>query len=161
MAGAHYDLIEFGGGDGSASVISPRLFERFVAPYDAPIIAAAQRAGQRIVYHLCGKLMPMLDLALAMQPDAIETFTPIGMGGDADLAAARARIGDRACMIGGFDQLHFFTGNDVEATRKEVRRCFEEAGRDGRYILAPSDHFFDANPALLDAFGDAARNCVY
>ena len=161
MAGAHYDLIEFGGGDASASVISPRLFERFVAPYDAPIIAAAQRAGQRIVYHLCGRLMPMLDHVLAMQPDAIETFTPIGMGGDADLAVARAKIGDRACMIGGFDQLHFFTGNDVEATRAEVRRCFEEAGRDGRYILCPSDHFFDANPVLLQAFADEASKCVY
>ena len=161
LAGAHYDLIEFGGGDASASVISPRLFDKFVAPYDAPIIAAAHRAGQRIVYHLCGKLMPMLDRVLAIQPDAIETFTPVGMGGDTDLAAARARIGDRACMIGGFDQLHFFTGNDVQATRAEVRRCFQEAGRDGRYILSPSDHFFEANPALLHAFADEASNCTY
>ena len=136
--------------------LSPNCWHGF-----APFCAEAHRAGQRIVYHLCGKLMPMLDRVLAMQPDAIETFTPIGMGGDTDLAAARSRIGDRACMIGGFDQLHFFTGDDVAATRAEVRRCFQEAGRDGRYILSPSDHFFEANPALLHAFADEANNCTY
>jgi len=31
-------------------------------------------------------------------------------------------------MIGGFDQLHFFTGCDEDATRAEVQRCFNEAG---------------------------------
>ena len=161
LAGAHYDLLELGGGDASASVISPRFFDRFVAPYDKPLIDAAHRAGQRIVYHLCGKIMPMVKRTLEMGPDAIETFTPAGMGGDANLAAAREVIGDRACMIGGFDQLHFFTGCDPEATRAEVRRCFQEAGPSGRYILCPSDHFFDADIALLHAYADEAANCVY
>ena len=161
LAGAHYDLLELGGGDGSASVISPRMFEEFVAPYDAPLIEAAHRVGQRIVYHLCGKIMPMLELTVQMGTDAIETFTPVGMGGDTNLAAARARIGDRVCMIGGFDQLHFFTGCDAETTRREVRRCFEEAGLKGRFILSPSDHFFDARSKLVQAFADEAAQCVY
>ncbi len=161
MAGAKFDLIEFGGGDGSASVISPRMFDRFVAPYDAPIIEAAHRAGQRIVYHLCGKLMPMLESTVEMGVDAIETFTPVGMGGDTRLAEAKARIAGRACMIGGFDQLHFFTGCDEAATRAEVRRCFHEAGQDGRFILSPSDHFFDARSDLLKAFADESTKCTY
>ena len=49
----------------------------------------------------------------------------------------------------------------VEKLRAEVRRCFEEAGPGGGYILSPSDHFFDADPALLAAFADEARQCVY
>lgn len=161
LAGAHYDLLELGGGDGSASVISPRLFEEFVAPYDAPLISAAHRVGQRIVYHLCGKIMPMLELGVQMGTDAIETFTPVGMGGDTNLASARERIGDRACMIGGFDQLHFFTGCDAQTTRAEVRRCFEEAGLNGRFILSPSDHFFDACSVLVEAFANEAAVCLY
>jgi len=28
-------------------------------------------------------------------------------------------------------------------------------------VLAPSDHFFDADPALIAAFADEARRCVY
>lgn len=161
LKGARYDILELGGGDGSASVISPRLFDRFVAPYDKPLVDAAHRAGQRIVYHLCGKIMPMVERAVEMGIDALETFTPRGMGGDADLKQAHALIAGRVCMIGGFDQLHFFTGCDEKATRDEVRRCFNEAGPGGRYILAPSDHFFDARSDLLRAFGDEAARCLY
>jgi uroporphyrinogen decarboxylase len=161
LEGARYDLLELGGGDASASVISPRLFDRFVAPYDKPMIDAAHRAGQRIVYHLCGKIMPMLERTLAMGVDAIETFTPVGMGGDTDLAEAHRRIAGRASMIGGFDQLHFFNGCDEATTRTEVRRCFAEAGAGGRYILAPSDHFFAAETALLRAFADEGAACGY
>jgi uroporphyrinogen decarboxylase len=161
LKGARYDVLELGGGDASTSVISPRLFDRFVAPYDTPLIEAAHRAGQRIVYHICGKIMPLIERLVDMGPDAIETFTPAGMGGDTDLAAAKARVGGRACMIGGFDQLHFFKDCDAEATRAEVRRCFNEAGRGGSYILSPSDHFFDADAELLKAFADEARDCEY
>jgi uroporphyrinogen-III decarboxylase len=161
LAGARYDVLELGGGDGSASVISPKLFERFVAPYDAPLIEAAHRAGQRIVYHLCGRIMPMCAAVKAMRPDAVETFTPAGMGGDADLKRARTILGDGIAMIGGFDQFHFFNGCTKEATRAEVRRCFQEAGEHGGYILCPSDHFFEAEPQLLHAFTDEAARCTY
>jgi uroporphyrinogen-III decarboxylase len=160
-AGAHYDVIELGGGDASSTVISPRIFEEFVAPYDAPLIRIAHEAGQRIVYHTCGGMMPFLERLAAMEPDAMETFTPAGMGGDTRLAEAKRRIGRSVCMIGGFDQFHYFVGNTPEETRKAVRECFRAAGEGGGYILCPSDHFFDAEPELLHAFADEARRCVY
>jgi uroporphyrinogen-III decarboxylase len=83
------------------------------------------------------------------------------MGADVDLADAKRRIGDRVCMIGGFDQFHFFVGSTPERTRAEVRRCFEAAGGNGGYILSPSDHFFDADLGLIEAFSDEARHCLY
>jgi uroporphyrinogen decarboxylase len=161
LQGAAYDLLELGGGDASSTVISPKLFDEFVAPYDGPIIDAAHEAGQRIVYHTCGGMMPFLERIAEMRPDAMETFTPRGMGGDVDLAAAKRRVGERVCMIGGFDQFHFFAGCTPAQTRAEVRRCFEAAGQNGGYILSPSDHFFDADVALIEAFADEARKCVY
>jgi hypothetical protein len=159
LEGARFDVLELGGGDASSTVISPRMFEEFVAPYDAQIIAAAHAAGQRIAYHTCGGMMPILDLIVSMQPDAIETLTPPGMGGDVDLAEAKRRVGDKVCLIGGFDQFHFFKDCAPETTRAEVRRCFEAAGQDGGFILSPSDHFFDADEALVQAYADAAREC--
>jgi hypothetical protein len=161
LAGARYDALELGGGDASTTVISPRLFDKFVAPYDAQLIAAAHEAGQRIVYHTCGGMMPILESVAEMRPDAMETFTPPDMGGDVDLAEAKRRIGDRVCMIGGFDQFHFFAGCSPQETRAEVRRCFAAAGEGGGYIISPSDHFFDADPALIAAFADEARRCAY
>jgi hypothetical protein len=161
LRGARYDILELGGGGASSTVISPRLFDRFVAPYDSELIALAHQAGQRIAYHTCGGMMPILENVAAMAPNAMETFTPPGMGGDVDLAEARRRIPMSICMIGGFDQFHFFKGCTEAQTRAEVRRCFEAAGRNGAYILCPSDNFFEAEPALVKAFADEAHQCFY
>lgn len=161
LKGARYDLLELGGGDASTTVISPKLFRKFVAPYDSAIIAAAHEAGQRIVYHTCGGMMPILEDIAAMGPDAMETFTPPGMGADVDLAEAKRRIGAKVCMIGGFDQGEYLQRSTPAETRAAVRRCFDAAGQGGGYILAPSDHFFDAKPELIAAFADETKQCVY
>jgi uroporphyrinogen-III decarboxylase len=161
LVGASYDLLELGGGSASSTVISPTLFDQFVAPYDRELIQLAHEAGQRIVYHTCGGMMPLLEQIADMGPDAMETFTPPGMGGDTDLREAKRRIGDRVCMIGGFDQYHYLIGCTPDETRAAVRRCFDEAGSSGGYILCPSDHFFDADPALIEAFADEAKRCTY
>ena len=161
LKGAKYDLLELGGGDASTTVISPDIFNEFVAPYDGELIEAAHQAGQRVVYHTCGGMMPILEDIAAMKPDAIETFTPPAMGGDVNLKEAKRRIGDKVCMIGGLDQFHFFKGCSAQETRDEVRRCFEEAGEGGGFILSSSDHFFEADIDLLKAFADEALKCTY
>ena len=161
LRGARIDILELGGGDASSTVISPKIFDAFVAPYDKPIIDRAHAAGQRIVYHTCGGMMPFLERLAALGPDAMETFTPAGMGGDTVLSEAKKRIGDKVCMIGGFDQKEYFARGTPEQTRAAVRECFDAAGNGGGYILCPSDHFFDADVALLDAFADEAHRCVY
>ena len=161
LKGASYDILELGGGDASSTVISPALFDEYVARYDIELIQLAHEAGQRIVYHTCGGMMPILEILAAMKPDAMETFTPPAMGGDVDLAEARKRVPADICMIGGFDQFHFFKDCTPEQTRAEVRRCFEAVGPDGAFILSPSDHFFDADPELIVAFAEEARVCVY
>ncbi|NLX35416.1 MAG: hypothetical protein GXY68_01870 [Chloroflexi bacterium] len=161
LAGAEYDVLELGGGDASSTVISPKMFDGFVAPYDSQIITAAHEAGQRVVYHTCGGMMPLLERIADMGPDAIETLTPPGMGGDVDLAEAKRRVGHRVCLVGGWDQFHFFQGCTPDETRAEVRRCFAAAGQGGGFILSPSDHFFDADPELIEAFADEARRCTY
>lgn len=161
MKGAKLDISELGGGDASTTVISPSMFQEFVAPYDEPLIAAAHEAGQRISYHTCGGMMPILEDIADMQPDAMETFTPPGMGADVDLEEAFRRVGDRACFIGGFDQGRYFITATVEETKAEVHRCFDACGREGGFIISPSDHFFDAKPELVTAFGQAAAECTY
>lgn len=161
MDGAPMDILELGGGDASTTVISPDIFNEFVAPYDSAVIEAAHKAGQRIVYHTCGGMMPILEDLASMNPNAMETFTPPGMGADVSLAEAFERIGDKVCFIGGFDQGRFFLESTPEETAAEVKRCFEACGREGGYIIAPSDHFFDAKPELVAAFANAAKECVY
>jgi len=161
LKGVDYDLLELGGGDASTTVISPEIFDEFVAPYDSELIREAHDVNQRIVYHTCGGMMPILENIAGMNPDAMETFTPADMGGDTRLSEAKKRIGSKVCMIGGFDQFHFFNSCTEEQTRAEVRRCFNEAGGNGGYILSASDHFFQADPRLIEAYADEAINCKY
>jgi len=160
-AGTPADMVETGGGAGSNTVISPKLHGEFCLPYDRRQHEALHAAGVKIVYHLCGGLMQMIDLVLENGADGLETMTPPAMGGDCDLAEASRRAGDRLFFIGGFDQNAGFERGTPERARRLVFECFEATKDHAGYILAPSDHFFHGDPACIQAFADAARECTY
>jgi uroporphyrinogen decarboxylase len=155
-----FDLVESGGGGASSTVISPRLHHEFCLPYDRAQHDAIHQYGVKIVYHLCGGVMPMLDLVVANGADGLETMTPHTMGGNADLAEARRRVGDQLFFIGGFDQNIGFEQGNPKLIREMVfglHRCCP----DGGYICAPSDQFFKGSIENLRAFADACRECTY
>lgn len=154
------DLVECGGGGGSSTVISPALHREFCLPYDQKQIKAFHDHGTKVVYHLCGGLMPLLEIVAENGADALETMTPKEMGGDCDLAEATRRVGDKLAFIGGFDQNKGFEQGNPEIIRKMVRELFE-ACPDGGYICSPSDHFFFGDPENIKAFVEASRECVY
>ncbi|MGC9360201.1 MAG: uroporphyrinogen decarboxylase family protein [Anaerolineae bacterium] len=160
LEGTPLDLIETGGGAGSNTVISPRLFRRFCLPYDRTQHDALHAVGLKAVYHLCGGLMKMLDMVVETHADALETMTPPAMGGDCDLAEANRRVGDKLCFIGGFDQNAGFEQGTPEAVREQVR-MLHACCPDGGYICSPSDHFFFGDPENVQAFADVAQECVY
>ncbi len=156
----HLDLVETGGGAGSSTVISPALFREFCLPYDQRQHQALHDAGTKVVYHLCGGLMPMLDLVVENLADGLETMTPPSMGGDCDLAEASRRVGDKLFFIGGFDQNAGFEKGSPQVAKQLVQQC-HTACPEGGYICSPSDHFFFGAPENIQAFVDAAKECVY
>ncbi len=159
--GTPADMVETGGGAGSNTVISPAMFREFCLPYDRIQHAALHEVGLKIVYHLCGGVMKMLDLVVQNGADGLETMTPPSMGGDCDLREASRRVGDRLFFIGGFDQQAGFERGTPEEARRLVFECFEATKDHAGYIIAPSDHFFHGDPANVQAFADAAKECVY
>lgn len=161
LTDARYDLIETGGGASSSTCISPKLHREFCLPYDREQHDALHAAGQRVVYHTCGGMMPILDLIVANGCDAAETLTPPGMGGDARPSALKEQIGDDVCLIGGLDQNAVLDTGTIEEVRAEVFRLFGTYGVGGGYIASPSDHFFEARPENLQAYAAAARECRY
>ena len=154
------DLIETGGGAGSSTVISPALHSEFCLPYDKKLHDALHAKGAKVVYHLCGGLMPMLDLVAENGADGLETMTPPEMGGDCDLAVAEAHIGDKLFFVGGFDQNRGFENGNPKLVKEMVYKLFESCPNGG-YICCPSDHFFTGNIENIQAFADAAKECVY
>lgn len=159
--GTPADMVETGGGAGSNTVISPKMFREFCIPYDRRQHAALHDVGLKIVYHLCGGVMHMLELVTENGADGLETMTPPSMGGDCDLREASRRVGDRLFFIGGFDQNAGFEQGTPEVARRLVIECFEATKDHAGYICAPSDHFFHGDPANLQAFADAAKECRY
>ncbi len=155
------DLVETDGGAGSSTVISPALFREFCLPYDRRQNEAYHAVGLKVVCHLCGGIMPLLDLVVETGADGLETMTPPSMGGDCDLREASRRVGDQLFFIGGFDQNAGLENGTPEIAREQVLNCFEATKDHAGYILCPSDHFFHGNPDCLRAFAQAAKECVY
>lgn len=155
-----FDLVETGGGAGSSTVISPTLHKEFLLPYDKKQHAALHAGGTKIVYHLCGGLMPLLEIVAENGTDGLETMTPVEMGGDCNLAEASRRVGDKLFFIGGFDQNAGFEKGNPSLVKDMVFKLFSSCP-DGGYICSPSDHFFFGQPENIKAFADAARECIY
>ncbi|MFO8011666.1 MAG: uroporphyrinogen decarboxylase family protein [Phycisphaerae bacterium] len=162
LDGSRFDLVETGGGAGSSTVISPAMHEAFCLPYARRMHEACHAVGQKVVYHTCGGMMPLLDLIAANGCDASETLSPPEVGGDVrDIGEVNRRIGDRVALVGGMNQFQVLTQGTPEDIRAEVHRLFEAAGPGGGYICSACDHFFDAPPENLKAFADAGRECLY
>lgn len=161
LPGATIDLIETGGGAASSTVISPKYFREFCLPYDRKMHDLLHEMGFPVVYHTCGGMMAMLENIVDTGPDAAETLTPPGMGGDARPAELKARIGDKVALIGGLDQSNVLEVGTKEDIRRHIHEMFEGYGANGGYIMSPSDHFFHIPPANLAAYAEAARECVY
>lgn len=161
LDGAAFDLIETGGGAASSTVISPWYFREFCLPYDRRMHDALHSLGFPVVYHTCGGMMPILELIVENGCNACETLTPPSMGGDARPHELKSRIGDKVALIGGLDQNSVLEVGTPEQIRQHVREMFEAYGAGGGYIMSPSDHFFHVPVANLEAYAQAARECVY
>ena len=79
LKGVRFDLLELGGGDASSTVISPKIFDEFVAPYDCQLIDLAHAMGSAFYHVRRHDAVP--GTVAGLNPDAMETFTPANMGG--------------------------------------------------------------------------------
>jgi uroporphyrinogen decarboxylase len=121
--------------------ISPAAYDEFIGPYDQEIIQTAHEAGLLVSYHVCGRGSVLLERITSTGPDALETLTPREKSGDFDLAECKARVGDRICLFGGFDE-RVLDSDDPQMVQHEVRRCLDAAKPGGRYILHGTGQLF-------------------
>ena len=161
MKGAKFDLIETGGGAASSTVISPKFHEEFCLRYDRPMHDALHELGFKVTYHTCGGTVRIEDLIVANGCDASETCAPPSVGGNQEPWQFAEKINGRIALIGGVDQHNVVTVGSKERIENTVHKLFETVGKDGGYICALSDHFFDTPPENLQWFADAGRDCVY
>ena len=161
MKGAKFDLIETGGGSGSSTLISPKIFKEFCLPYDARMHKALHDSGFKVTYHTCGGTLGIEEDIVATGADVSETLAPPSVGGNQEPWEFKEKIGDRMALIGGLDQFNVLTSGSDKTIREKVFELFDKVGQNGGYICSASDHFFETPVENLIALADAGRECLY
>ncbi len=131
-------------------------FLEFMQPYEKECVDAAHEAGYMVSFHNCGRATLFLEDIADTGPDAVETLTSDRSSGDVDLADAKARIGDRVCLFGGFNE-HLLNEGDEASVKAEVARCLDAAMEGGGYVLRSTGQIFFTKPGLIEVMCETAR----
>ncbi len=140
-AGDSIDLVYFY--DDLASqeglLMSPRLYERHIAPSHARIIELAREHGKPVMMHCCGAVRPLIPRLIDMGLAVLNPVQTSARGMDPQALAAE--FGGRLAFHGGIDVQRFLPRATPEEVRGKVARTCEALGRSGGYILSGSHHF--------------------
>lgn len=141
----------------SGTVISPRLFRKFVQPYHQKFVAACHAMGESDPgIHICGDTSPILE-------DIADCgYRTVSIDNKVDLADAKRRIGDRAFLLGNVDPVNVFFNGTEKEMRRAVRRCYRKAWDNPcGFMLAPGCGTAYGTPvenAMI--YMDEARKCA-
>jgi len=127
MARTGADAVQFG--DSTASLISLKMYEEFVEPYQPPVIQAIREAGACPFLHVCGDSNHLSTLLAATGAACVEIDSP------ADLGATMEAFEDRAVVRGNVSTTLIQNGTAGEI-EQNARDCLRAAGT-GRLILSP------------------------
>lgn len=115
---------------------SPKAFDALVKPFDGPIFDLIHHHNGRVIVHHHGNISGILERIADMGADAIQPIEepPIG---DCTLAEAKARIGERVCLVGTvqYDDFQRLTPDEMEGL---VKRQIRDGAQNGGMILAPT-----------------------
>ena len=115
--------------------LSPSMFDEFVTPYLAQLVAGYREMGFLVIKHTDGNIMPILESLVSTQPHALHSIDPQG---GVDLAEVKRLVGDAVCLIGNVNCALLQTGTDDEAAR-DVRRALAQGMPGGGYVFATSN----------------------
>jgi len=117
-------------------LLAPDYFDLLVAQFDAPLVELIHRYGCLVNVHSHGKVGRFLEKFADLGIDALDVLEPPPQG-DVDLTDAKARIGDRVCLIGNiqYDDLERRTSEEIY---EMAGRCIDVAAEGGGFVLAPT-----------------------
>jgi len=125
-------------------MVSPKHTERFITPGLKEIVQYCHSRGIPCLKHTDGNIWPIFDLIVETGVDAIHPIDPIaGM----DLGEAKAKYGDKMCLMGNVECGNLLSWGTKEEVREAVKECIRKAGKGGGYICVSSNSIHAAvNP---------------
>lgn len=117
-------------------LVSPKVFDRLVAPHDGQLIEMIHDHGGYVIVHHHGPIDELLEGIADMGADGIQPIEAPPQG-NCTMADAKRRVGDRVCLIGSvqYGDIQLGTPDDIEA---QVKQTIRDAGQGGGLILAPT-----------------------
>ena len=118
-----------------------------------------QHPGKYHGLYTLGKIRHLLPMLVDTGVHWVSTFEP--NQGDLTLAEAKRLYGDHIAIFGNFDCLVLAFGT-VDDTRREARRCLEEAMAGGGYVMVtgdevPADAKLDNLKAMVETVQEHGR----
>jgi MtaA/CmuA family methyltransferase len=117
-----------GVGDAAASLISKRVYEEFVWPYEKRLVSGIQEMGGKVRLHICGKTTHILAGMGRLGADIsdIDFLAP--------LEAARQAMGPNQVLAGNLDPVRTVRNGTPESIRAALADCHQQSKP--RYIVA-------------------------
>jgi len=136
-----------GAGDAAASMLSPKQFAEFAAPYERRVVEEIHAAGGLIKLHICGNTSKLLDLMAGVGADLYNIDHMV------DLAAAKRVFGTKnRCFKGNLDPVEDLMRSTPERCEAKSHECIRIGGPNG-YMLSAGCEIPAATPdAVMHAF---------
>ena len=139
------DAVGLQGHIANARSVSPEFFMEHVFPYEKRLVDAIHAQGAYTVYHNCGCARAFYHCYRELGMTVWETVAEAPQG-DNDLAAAKAAMGDRVCLLGNLDQLRFLKTATPAEVADKARAIVRVGKPGGRYLFAASDFLEKGTP---------------
>jgi hypothetical protein len=137
QASAGADAILISSAFAGAGFISRRQYRTFVLPFERSVVDAVKGAhpGLPVYTHTCGAIGDRLDLMEETGTDGIDTLDPPPLG-TVDLAAAKARLGQRLFIKGNLDPVATLLNGSADSCFAAALERIAAAKAHGGYILS-------------------------
>ncbi len=140
--GPYIEWLEFSSDFGTqrAPFISPAIFEEFFLEPHKRLFDACKKAAPnvKIFLHSCGSVKRLMPYFIEMGVDIQSALQPLAA--EMESEDLKAEFGDKLIFHGGVDIQCALTGT-LEDTEADVKKRIDAFGKNGGYILSPSNHF--------------------
>ena len=116
-------------GDAAASLISGRMYRKFVLPYERRIIESIHAKGAKAKLHICGNINALLNYIPESGADIVDVDYPVNFG------TAVSALGSSISACGNFEPARIMLQGTVEEVGAAVRECVSAANN--RTMIAP------------------------
>jgi uroporphyrinogen-III decarboxylase len=140
----------------SADLVSPRIYDEFVFPYDVLLLDEIRALGLPTIFYICGDMMRRRTRLIELAPTAL-AVEESKKGFRIDLAEVAAGVGDRMALLGNLDATQIKAWDDLELSRQIAAQWAAARPARGFIVSMGSPFPLDTPRERVAAFFAAAR----